>query len=89
MNDNDLLEFPIYRLKLNKKVVQDSHPKCKHPDGKLCPANVTGKCIALSNADFGNKLCPFFKNSEEMSVKDLAEYKRVYRGKRGSVFGNS
>lgn len=86
---DDLLEFPKYRIKLEKTAIQSTRPKCEHPDGKLCPAYVNRRCIALTDVNFGGKLCPFFKNSEEMSADDREKYKTSYRGKKCDLYGNA
>lgn len=86
---DDLLEFPKYRIKLEKTTIQDSRPKCKHPDGRNCPAYVNRRCIALTDVNFGDKPCPFFKSVKEMSVDDYDTYKARYKGKKVDLYGNA
>lgn len=85
MTDTEILGFPNYPIRLNNASLKDTRPKCKHPDYKSCPANTNRHCIALTNVDFGEKPCPFFRSIKEMSAQEYEEYKARYKsvGNRG------
>ena len=43
-----------------------------------CCANVCGSCVALTDTSDSSKGCKFYRNRDEMTDKEWAEY-QVYR----------
>ena len=43
-------------------------PTCKE---KTCFANEKGTCICLTDSNFGDRKCPFYKPKEEMQKQKL------------------
>lgn len=85
MTETELLEYRKTRIKLNNMTARETRPRCKHPRKKSCTACSNGRCIALNSADFGEKLCPFFRSISDISAQEYEEYKQMYRnvGNRG------
>jgi hypothetical protein len=54
-------------LMIDKSVICEEHTDCF--------ANSHGKCICLSDNDFGDKDCPFYKNREKRNM-ELRKEKR-------------
>lgn len=43
-----------------------------------CFANNAGKCICLSDTEFHNRECPFYKNAEVLSGERRKSYNELY-----------
>jgi len=54
-------------------------PKCNERDGKRClfMRSKTGCCYALSNTDFKGKPCPFFKDMDRLSQREIYDYRSL------------
>ena len=52
-----------------------------------CFANKNGKCVSLTDNDFGGKSCPFFKSNDEISLEQITAeckaYALLYEGRGG------
>ncbi len=52
-----------------------------------CFANKNGKCVCLTDTDFKDKKCPFYKPESEISLKQIAaeckDYALLYEGRGG------
>ncbi|MCM1439300.1 MAG: hypothetical protein NC131_08900 [Roseburia sp.] len=52
---------------------------CGHVD---CHSNVSGKCIVLTNTDFGSKTCPFYKTHRQALEERRACAERLKASER-------
>lgn len=56
-------------------------PKCEaHED---CFANKKGQCVCLSENDFGERDCPFYKPRSEVDMKKVHEECKAYAQAHG------
>ena len=44
-----------------------------------CFASKDGRCVCLSDVDFGGGSCPFYKCRDEVSLDDIEEDIRLYK----------
>lgn len=54
-------------------------PICKQHDGQRClfMLSAIGCCYALSNTDFKGKPCPFFKDMDRLSQREIYDYRSL------------
>lgn len=57
--------------------------KCK--DHKDCFANKKGECMSLKDTDFGDGMCPFYKNKNDISWKDIEKDCKEYEAMKGGA----
>ena len=58
-----------------------SKPVCEtHRD---CFANKDGQCVSLSDNNFGERDCPFFKHKSEVDLKKVAKECKAYAQAHG------
>lgn len=58
--------------------------KCTHAD---CFANKGGRCVSLKDNDFGDRDCPFYKNSRDASMNDIITECKAYVAAHGPGSG--
>lgn len=51
-------------------------PDCSN-EKKDCAACVNGRCIALENTDFGDKMCPFYMDIKTKNQRIADSYSRL------------
>jgi hypothetical protein len=51
--------------------------KLQHCDRKDCAACFDGNCVALTETDFGDRECPFFKTVAQVEAEQEAKKERL------------
>lgn len=52
----------------------NSPGRCTHDEGATCLFATNGYCQALSNTNFGDERCPFFKDMRKMTAGEIFYY---------------